>query len=214
MRRILPVLLIVLSACTTVPDGAYYPGASRLDTSAVAHALHRAARGGGDDAARYSFALVATPTVTAWAAEDATFYVAEGLVRQPRPVMEALVAQQVAHEVLNHAGQRRALSLSLMGSFTALGLVLPGAGLLDYVVSPIVVQAFSREQTLAADRKAVEILRAMGYDAPARTLVHALRAAAAVNGPPTGGLLAREPSLDDRLANLEPLEPVAGVARR
>ena len=43
-------------------------------------------------------------------------------------------------------------------------------------------------------------------------LAAALSAAAAVNGPATGGLLATEPPLADRLAQLEPLEPLAEVA--
>jgi len=53
----------------------------------------------------------------------------------------------------------------------------------------------------------------MSDDAPPRrTLAAALRAAAAPNGPAKGGLLATEPPLADRLAQLEPLEPLAEVA--
>jgi len=50
-------------------------------------------------------------------------------------------------------------------------------------------------------------LRAMGHEAPRRTLAAALKAAASLNGPPEGTpLLAIEPDLEDRLAALEPLE--------
>jgi len=41
-----------------------------------------------------------------------------------------------------------------------------GVGLLDFMVNPLVVRVFSRNQELAADRRAVEILRDMGDPAP------------------------------------------------
>jgi Zn-dependent protease with chaperone function len=206
---VLAVLLLLLTpACATVPDDAYFPRPGERDTVTVATILHRVAEAGGDDPARYSFAFVRTPDVSAYTAEPATFYFTEGLARQPPAVMEALIGGQVAHELLGHTGQRRALSLSLGAGFTVLGVLLPGAGLLDFVVSPLLVRAHTREQVIAADLRTVEILRALGHEAPRRTLAAALRAAARVNGPSRGGWLASEPDLDDRLAALEPLETV------
>ena len=61
--------------------------------------------------------------------------------------------------------------------FGTAGFFAPGAGLLDFVVNPLVVRAFSRQQELAADQRAIEILRAMGYPAPRRRLSESLRAA-------------------------------------
>jgi Zn-dependent protease with chaperone function len=80
------------------------------------------------------------------------------------------------------------------------------------VVNPIAVRAFTRRQELEADLKAVEILRSLGYRTPRRTLAEALRAVAAVTPRQkdgASGLLSTHPSLDDRLAALEPLEPIA-----
>ena len=96
-----------------------------------------------------------------------------------------------------HIGQRRALSLS----FAA------------FLVNPLIVRAYTRDQEIAADLKAVEILRDMGYEAPRRALADALRAAAKINGPPRGGWLATEPSLEDRLGRLEPLEAEKRAAK-
>jgi hypothetical protein len=76
------------------------------------------------------------------------------------------VAHEVAHELLGHRGQRRTLSLGLSAGFTMLGVLVPGTGLLDLLVTPLVVRAYTREQEMAADRKAVELLRSIGYDAP------------------------------------------------
>ena len=129
-------------------------------------------------------------------------------------MVDALVAHEVAHELLGHRGQRRALSLSLSAGFTVLGVVVPGAGLLDFLVSPLVVRAYTRDQEVAADLKAADLLGLMGSETPRRQLAAALREAAKVNGPPRGGWLATEPELDERLAALGPLEPLSEVARK
>src|SRR5207247_1044774 len=80
-----------------------------------------------------------------------------------------------------------------------------GAGLLDFVANPLIVRAFTRDQEIAADLKAVQILRDMGYESPRRAMAEALRAAAKVNGPPRGGWLAAQPTLEGRLGRLGPL---------
>lgn len=54
------------------------------------------------------------------------FYFTDGLMKQPTEVIEAVVAHEVAHEVLGHIGDRRRLSLSIFAGFTLLGVVAPG----------------------------------------------------------------------------------------
>ena len=210
-RRLACLLLAVLAAaaCSTWPEKAYYPDPAESHTRVLAEALYRAARSASEDPERYSFAMIRTAEVRAYTADDATFYFSEGLARQPARVIDALVAHEVAHELLDHAGQRRALSLSVTGGLTVLGFFLPGLGLLDLVANPLIVQAYSREQELSADRRAVEVLRDMGYETPRRVLADALREAARVNEAPARGPLATEPELPARLAALEPLEPIA-----
>lgn len=215
MRRyVVLATLLVFTGCATVPDHAYYPSPSDPATKAVAASLYRAARAASDDPARYSFALIQTRDVSAYTADDATFYFSQGLALQPPHVLDALVAHEVAHELLGHSGRRRALSLGLSAGFTVLGFIVPGAGLVDYLVNPLLVRAHTRDQETAADLKAVEVLRSMGYDAPRRLLAEALREAATINGRPRGGWLATEPDIDDRLSALEPLESVSAAAAR
>jgi Zn-dependent protease with chaperone function len=208
-------LAAALGGCTTVPPGAYYPLPADPSTALVARILHRAALAAGDDPARYSFAFVKSPVPMVLSDEEASLYVTEGLARLPVPVIEALMAHEVAHEVLGHVGTRRALALSMTVGFTALGALFPGAGLADLIVSPVAVRAFTRRQVLEADRKAVEILRAMGHAAPRRALATALKTAATTGPRPRdglGGLLRALPPLEERLAALEPLEPVPVAA--
>lgn len=213
-RGILPVAVaLLLAACATAPAGTYFPDPRQPLTQKVSHALYRAALAAGDDPTRYSFALVRAEEAQVYADADATFYVTDGLAHLSAPVLEAVLAHEVAHEVLRHVGKRRALSLSTTAGFTVLGIIFPGASLADFLVNPLVVRAFSRDQEKQADAKAVEILRAMGYPAPRRALALALQTLNQLNGnPSSGGLLATHPPLAERLAALEPLEPLPPLA--
>jgi Zn-dependent protease with chaperone function len=210
---------LMLSACATAPDGSYYAAPTDPSTAILSQILHRAAVAGGDDPQRYSFAFIKSPTAAAYSDEDATFYFTDGLKGQPRPIIEAAVAHEVAHEILGHVGSRRKLSMALTASFSAAGLFAPGAGMLDFVVNPLVVRAFGRQQELQADQKTIEMLRAMGHPAPRRSLAIALQTLAAHTPKEREGLeglLATHPALDERVAALEPLEgsaspPVARV---
>jgi len=215
-------LTLVTTACALIPpshpDLAYYPAPRDPTTVKISQTLYRAARAAGDDPDCYSFALIQTTVVTSFAADDATFYFSDGLARLPQRHVDALVAQKVAHEILGHTGKRRTLSMAITAGFAVLGIFMPGFGLADFVVNPLIVRAYSREQELAADQRTLEILRDMGHAAPRCTLAGALRAAAAANPPaspfPEQRILAREPDLEDRLAALEPLEPTTFVAVR
>ncbi|MBI4589040.1 MAG: M48 family metalloprotease [Candidatus Rokubacteria bacterium] len=204
-------ILVLLAGCASVPDGTYFPSLTAPDTLKVSHALYKAAVAAGDDPTRYSFALVASPQAQAWSADNATFYVTDGLARMPVHVVEPLLAHEVAHEVLGHLGKKQTLSLSLTAGFAVLGVFVPGASLADLVVNPLVVRAFSRGHELEADARAVEILRAMGYRAPRRALWLALQGANARNGKlrEQGGILATHPPTAQRMTALQPLEPPA-----
>ena len=211
---LLLALALLGAGCAGLPAGTYYPTPGDPNTLRVANVLHRAAVAAGDDPARYSFALIKTRHPAAFTDEDATFYISDGLAQMPTPVLEAVIAHEVAHEVLDHVGTRRRMSAGMVGGFSAAGFVVPGVGLLDLMVNPLVVRAFSRKQELEADQKAVEILRAMGNPRPRRTLADALLA---VDAAPVksqdgrGGVLDTRPTLEERLQALEPLEPVPAV---
>ena len=204
------VLAVLAAGCAGLPAGTYYPAPGDPNSLRVANVLHRAAVAAGDDPARYSFALIKTRHPTAFTDQDATFYISDGLAQMPMAVLQPAIAHEVAHEVLDHVGTRRRMAVGMTGGFSAAGLFIPGTGLLDFMVNPLVVRAFSRKQELEADQRAVEILRAMGDPTPRRSLAEALRA---VDAAPVrsqeggGGALATRPTLQARLSALEPLEP-------
>jgi predicted Zn-dependent protease len=216
---VLGVVMLATSACAIlpppVPDSAYFPDTKDPRTKRLSETLYRAAVAAGDDPAHYSFAMVQTTKVVAVTHEEGIFYFSEGLADQSPAHVDALVAHEVAHEVLGHAGKRRALSLGVSGGFAVVGFIVPGLGLMDFLVNPVIVRAFTRDQSLDADQKTLEILLAMGCPTPRRTLTDALKAAAALNGSSEDTpWLATEPDLEDRLAALGPLEAEpAGLAK-
>ena len=150
MRRSLALLLFLMcaSGCALIPpmhpENSYYPSPSDSRSLTISYTLYRAAQASGDDPTRYSFAFIQTAAVTAFAADDATFYFSDGLARQSQRCIDAIVAQKVAHEILGHAGQRRTLTLSLTAGFAVLGLIAPGLGLADLIVNPSAPSRASR----------------------------------------------------------------------
>src|SRR5207245_928164 len=158
-------LTLVTTACALIPpshpDLAYYPAPRDPTTVKISQTLYRAARAAGDDPDCYSFALIQTTVVTSFAADDATFYFSDGLARLPQRYVDALVAQKVAHEILGHTRKRRTLSMAITAGFAVLGLFMPGFGLADFVVNPLIVRASSREQELAAAQRTIALLRAL-----------------------------------------------------
>src|SRR6266704_5744820 len=152
MRQCALLVIVAVAAwsagCASLPVGTYYPSPADPNTVRVAHILHRAAVAAGDDPTRYSFAFIKSQHAAAYTDEDATFYITDGLARMPTPVLEAAIAHEVAHEVLDHVGTRRRMSAGMVGGFTAAGLIVPGVGLLDFMVNPLVIRAFSRKQEL------------------------------------------------------------------
>ena len=205
-------LTLLTTGCAGLPAGTYYPEPRDPNTARVATTMHRAASAAGDDPTRYTFAFIRTQYPVVYTDEDATFYVSDGLAAMPTPVLEGVIAQAVAHEVLDHVGTRRRMSAGMTGGFSLAGFFLPGVGMLDFMVNPLVVRAFSRKQELEADQRAVEILRTMGDPTPRRSLAAALRAmdAAPVKSQEGGGgALDTRPTLRARLDALEPLEPAS-----
>jgi len=198
VRRVtlLLVVIMTLTACATVPDNAYYPDPSAPETRVLAQALYRAARAASEDPKRYSFAMLRTAEVRVYTADEATFYFTQRLALEQPTVIDALVAHEIAHALLDHVGRRRPLSASISG----------GLSVLDFFSTPLVVRAYTRDEELEADQRAVEVLRDMGYATPRRALADALREAAARNDAAGS---ATDAHLRDRLAALEPLEPVS-----
>jgi predicted Zn-dependent protease len=130
--------------------------------------------------AGYHFELVDSPEINAFAAPGGFILVTSGLYRLvgTEDELAAVLAHEIAHVTLKH-GLSAIRTSNLTKAFTLIGQTAlehssQGRNLkaltdafdasIDDIVNKMVVSGYSRDQELNADRDALQILRAAGYD--------------------------------------------------
>jgi Zn-dependent protease with chaperone function len=170
-RRIVKIGLFVSfllfgSGCTIGPKDVYSPKTSgeRARWQSIVHRL--AGLGGTADPSKptkyWKLGLIKSQDINAYNSGDGKFYVTDGFFHLSRPIQDAILAHMLAHDVASHVGKRVAVTVATSSAFTILGVVIPGAGLLDYIVNPIVINSYGQQQELEADRIAIWILTKRG----------------------------------------------------
>ncbi|MDD5167977.1 MAG: M48 family metalloprotease, partial [Syntrophales bacterium] len=86
----------------------------------------------------------------------------EGMVHQADDVLRFVIAHEIAHYQLGHIAKSHLASGVVSTIMAGLGFIIPGAGLLNYVVNPAVVRNFSKSQELDADSFASKACLCMG----------------------------------------------------
>ncbi len=177
----------------------------------------------------YSFAVLETDEVNAFAAPGGTILLTRGMLRQT--ASEDELAAVLAHEI-GHVTHRHGLAAiqqaNLTEAFLYLGTAAAQATMSEQdlqkltevfdssvqdVVKTLVVNGYSREAETEADGAAVRYLTAAGYDPEA--LQRVLQRMAGTGG--DGGFFATHPAPSDRMADAKPTsKPVdaAVVAQR
>lgn len=138
------------------------------------------------------------------------FYVTTGLLdRAGDRELRGVMAHEIAHADLQHVSklQTRAAGVSLgvlLGSF-ALDQLIPGTGQmasqLGQVAGRYYLASYSRQEELAADAHAAEILRRAGYDGRT-TMINTLSWLRRTAGEGGGGFFATHPETGDRIKEL------------
>ena len=111
------------------------------------------------------------------------------------------VAHELAHYKLSHLGKRKAASYVTTALMLGLNMVVPGAGLLNLGLNPMVTSGYSRSQELEADSEAVKFMDKQGVEGARGKYIEALRWIYVGSNPKTG-LMATHPQLEDRIGNL------------
>ncbi len=151
----------------------------------------------------WKLGIIRSGKVNAFNAGQGRFFVTEGLLRIPFEEQDAALAHEVGHEVMGHVGKRQAASVVMTGVFIVLGAFIPGAELLDHVVNPLVVAAYSKEQELEADSIAVYLLQSTYNDKSAGKRLQALlQRLQSQKGASGGGLFATHPHPKERIAEI------------
>jgi len=203
----------ILNACgMAVPKGAYRIDPSSSQHQRLALSLYRAAVAAGEKPENYKLGMIRSAEINAASAGGGAFYFTDGLASQSQKVIDGVVAHEVAHEALGHVGQTIIVSTAISTLFRVLNTKVPGIGYADDLVNPLVTRGFGRSQEFAADRRAVEILRKMGYEEPERVMLSVLNDLRDRYGSSGGGLLSTHPNIDDRIVEIAKLQPIPSTS--
>jgi len=117
----------------------------------------------------YTFRLLNTPMVNAFALPGGYLYVTRGILAYMNSEDEiaGVMGHEVGHVVGRHSAKQMSRSVvsSGFGVFTAVGRIAPTAGALLQAPGQIVLLKYSRDQEEQSDLLGVEYSTRLGYDA-------------------------------------------------
>lgn len=151
-------------------------------------------------------AVVTSPGFNAASLGRGRFVVWEDVGELSRAHIDAILAHEVAHDVLRHGRDQRELQ-SVTHFFGEVLAILFGDGprserRMQGWVNDLVVPSYTRSQELEADARAVEILRQVGYAESDSVLAEALRVLVKRHGDTGGGFFDTHPATSDRITRL------------
>jgi predicted Zn-dependent protease len=185
--------------------------------SVVAFAAMETPRSGDRPAplAGWHFVVLDDDTINAFAAPGGFIFVTAGAIRQAQSEDElaAVLAHEVAHVVRGHAigSIQKSRLADVYKKFLDSSVELDPAveqgmnsafgGSIDDIVDGALVKGYSKDTEFEADRVALDIMVAAGYDPAA--LVRYLGTLGAHQDTGSGGFYATHPRADERIAKLE-----------
>jgi len=113
-----------------------------------------------------------------------------------------VVAHEVSHKKLGHYGKKVLASTITTTVMRIADIAVPGLGLLNYLVNPLVTNTFSREFELDADRMAAQIVRDQRGVSIERSISALVRLKDLSKGGASFRLLSTHPPIDDRIQKL------------
>jgi Zn-dependent protease with chaperone function len=158
-----------------------------------------------ENAANYRVGVLPNPEVNAFAIgpKQAIFFYMGLLSLMNDDELAFVYAHEVAHIKLGHYQKQAGASVATSAIFSAANVFVPGLGLLDYAVNPLVTRGFSRSQEAEADQEAIRCLKVLSYppEAPAGALEKLLEISKAKGNDEQAfwGILDSHPSLEDRI---------------
>jgi Zn-dependent protease with chaperone function len=137
-------------------------------------------------------------------AGNCEFYVTMGLLRRANDdQLRGVLAHELAHEDLGHVAKAQVVGAGLNILAAGLQQLFPGAGALAPIAGELVARGFSRNEELAADRHALDILRRSGNSPD--DLLEALVWLRQSSGGGGGGFLSTHPGIDERITTIQRL---------
>ena len=146
-----------------------------LETGAYVAAIGgRLAHHAGRPGLRYTFTVLNTPTVSAFAVPGGYIYVTRGLIALANSEAElaGVLAHEIGHIVARHTAQRYSRAVVAQLGTAVLGAVTGSreVGQLAQLGSELYLKSFSRKHEFEADTLGVKYLLATGYEPSAQAL--------------------------------------------
>ena len=139
-----------------------------------------------------------TRAVNAWS-DGENMYVTLGVMWFDDDTVTFIMAHELSHAKLNHVRSRRILSGGITATMIAVGVFIPGAGLLNHAINPAAVNNFAKPQELEADKLASETCLKLGIPISKQIeIMNDLRKLSKDGG----GFWSQHPSWDDRIQNI------------
>jgi len=184
------------------------PDITDPDDLRLVQPLVRAAEAAGLDLDEVRVGIVELDIINAGSLGNHTFLLFEGLSKLGKQHRDAVMAHEVAHDLLGHADQSKSRYRYLNRVLSVLNVVVGArSDTSDQVLSwtgDLAFPPFEKDAEFAADAKALEILRGMGYRSNARqVMAGALRAIQEAVGDTGGGYFDSHPATSQRVSVIE-----------
>jgi len=138
------------------------------------------------------------PQINAASGGGGQFFVTTGLLNKANDdQLRAILAHELAHQDLNHAGNAQVRDLGLSIGAAILGQIFPNSGAIAPLAGELVARKYGRDEEYAADRHGVELLRRAGY--PKEMMINTLTWLIQTSGSDSGGFFATHPGTGDRI---------------
>ncbi len=145
------------------------------------------------------FYIAKSKEQNAWIIDD-KIYFTEGLFELDDDTLKFVMAHEIAHLKLGHLKTIKTVSYATTGVMLVVNFIVPGAGLLNLLINPAVVNNFTKTQEYEADKLASQTCFCLGISIDRQVEILKNLRKAITDG---GKFWDRHPSWDDRIANIK-----------
>jgi Zn-dependent protease with chaperone function len=143
----------------------------------------------------------------AWVTED-RLCLTEGLFGFDDDTLKFVMCHEIAHNKLGHLAKIKTVSYITTGVMMVVDIMLPGAGLLNYLANPAIVNNFSKKQEFEADIEASKACLCLGISISDQVVILEKLKAAIAGG---GKFWDQHPSWDERIENIKKTNIVSSL---
>ena len=151
--------------------------------------------------------IVISPEINAASLGAGRFIFWESLANLPDWALDAIVAHEIAHDMLRHS--KKAREMQDLTNFFAEVIALFGHSSIKEEktirgwVNLAILPKYSRSQEMEADAKSLEILSLVGYENPNLVLYRTFEIMLTKHGDSVGSFFDSHPSIRERMNNLK-----------